>query len=734
MAVFEEMTETKGQSSPRRSKSILQKFSDEFASPSSAIQPNARDDGEVADVDIFSRLTSSLKFNRQGKNQYVTPIATPATVMETPVSEDSSAGSDFHPSRTPSPIYKATPLTAFSKFNLSYELGANSLTLPTDLTKKSSSHNSENLLKCCTANLSTQHQARTLFHELSNDVTPSENSVVASHRNVPRTVTRLSRSAGPGIPESSSPTNDNDQFLSSRTELESNSTRSQRLRSRRYHLIDEETTPSKSMRSERRRQSRRRSSTFRNYCSDTNSSTFSLSVISIDDEVSVSSNDDNNMELSNNSSRRRSENNMSRSKQRTKQFSHSLRPELSGNGNDQNGECGFLKKARVKRLATTKTLVWLLCLVGIASVSMIVLTNHRIGTSFHANEQNYEDHVTVLFRKRGNKSVAGNQIQSNVRRKDLGLVPSESKQDRISSAKRKVIPRRDDESLSSFASPIRLGNLNFNKLSHFQEPQMNDYDTSNDSKERNGDHVKSKDKGKDTKKSDDHTQSKHTSHGKHSAAIQMSKEIHSHDKSKTDTHTHKHREDHHSHHHLHTTHEKVSLPQIESVEDMTVANDGRIATPVGWIRTVHSASDRYLYEGILPSLSGGLTSNRIVMLGNFDGNRNLDRELELYPSPYTDNTQVYPILDSRDDEDERIRTMEMRRPYSEGECVPMADWQTTFNPSCNGMHELDIAAIEQRDIEEDFTLFGKNGFWRNAWKFEKILNESPETVVLKTLK
>ena len=110
------------------------------------------------------------------------------------------------------------------------------------------------------------------------------------------------------------------------------------------------------------------------------------------------------------------------------------------------------------------------------------------------------------------------------------------------------------------------------------------------------------------------------------------------------------------------------------------------------------------------------------------------RELELYPADFTDNTQLYAVLDSSD---ERIKTMEHREPHANGECVSMQDWQTTFHPSCNGMHEVDLAGIGKHN-GDDFNLFGTKGFWRNAWRVDSIsghssLNER-ETVVLKTLK
>ena len=104
------------------------------------------------------------------------------------------------------------------------------------------------------------------------------------------------------------------------------------------------------------------------------------------------------------------------------------------------------------------------------------------------------------------------------------------------------------------------------------------------------------------------------------------------------------------------------------------------------------------------------------------------RHVAQYPADFTDQTQLYPFLDSND---ERVKGMELRKPYVDRDCVPMADWQTTFHPSCNAVHELGLAEIGGNP-EKDFDLFGKKGYWRNAWKVE--MNQRNDVFVLKTLK
>lgn len=150
-------------------------------------------------------------------------------------------------------------------------------------------------------------------------------------------------------------------------------------------------------------------------------------------------------------------------------------------------------------------------------------------------------------------------------------------------------------------------------------------------------------------------------------------------------------------------------------------------------RPNYEARDRHLYEGRSPE-----SSDRVVYVDPaMNGTPARHRTLELYPSDYTDPTQLYPILDSSD---ERIRLMEPRDPYVQGECVPMQQWQTTYNPSCNRVHELSIDHVLSAPESGDMNLFGTRGFWRNAWRVELpvVYNRNHETsqdkFVMKTLK
>jgi len=112
--------------------------------------------------------------------------------------------------------------------------------------------------------------------------------------------------------------------------------------------------------------------------------------------------------------------------------------------------------------------------------------------------------------------------------------------------------------------------------------------------------------------------------------------------------------------------------------------------------------------------------------------------VELYPADFSDNTQFYGEFDSSDP---KLESMEMRDPYEDENCKPMEDWQTTFHPSCNGMHEIGLdhmGAEQEVGLQDDIHLFGTKGYWRNAWRLDHVGDvhsmADRENVVLKTLK
>ena len=165
--------------------------------------------------------------------------------------------------------------------------------------------------------------------------------------------------------------------------------------------------------------------------------------------------------------------------------------------------------------------------------------------------------------------------------------------------------------------------------------------------------------------------------------------------------------------------------------------DGRMVLPKGKVNHAKrgfDAQDLRFYPKAVDQKTDE-SRRRVALLGT-PGFQNppKHRRIKMYPADFTDNTQLYGILDSGD---ERIKTMERREPLTEGECVPMQDWQTTFHPSCNGMHELDMENMGEEN-GDDYNLFGTKGYWRNAWRVDSISghhhDDSRDTIVLKTLK
>lgn len=102
------------------------------------------------------------------------------------------------------------------------------------------------------------------------------------------------------------------------------------------------------------------------------------------------------------------------------------------------------------------------------------------------------------------------------------------------------------------------------------------------------------------------------------------------------------------------------------------------------------------------------------------------------PKVVTDPSRFYQYFDSNDEtHGEIMKHMEMRPSNVIGDCVPMQDWQTSFYPTCNGFHEISISD----DFSWSASVFGTKGFFRLAWKVEKLIPfPMAQAVVMKTLK
>jgi hypothetical protein len=144
------------------------------------------------------------------------------------------------------------------------------------------------------------------------------------------------------------------------------------------------------------------------------------------------------------------------------------------------------------------------------------------------------------------------------------------------------------------------------------------------------------------------------------------------------------------------------------------------------------AQDKAMYQ----SKSTDLAQQRVFFFGGKPSPLIKKHEpLAEFPADFTDSTQYYGLYDS---DDQHLARMEMRQPLDSGECVPMQDWQTTYHPSCNAMHELGMEQMGDESTGDNFELFGTKGFWRNAWRMDSLGGGSTlsdrESIVLKTLK
>lgn len=88
--------------------------------------------------------------------------------------------------------------------------------------------------------------------------------------------------------------------------------------------------------------------------------------------------------------------------------------------------------------------------------------------------------------------------------------------------------------------------------------------------------------------------------------------------------------------------------------------------------------------------------------------------IDVYSSEFSDVTQLYPKFPSND-----ILPIKSYDPLVNdiegyGNCVPVnSSWQSTFHPTCNAFHELDLkVGLRRKSVD----LFGFKGFWRHAWK------------------
>lgn len=138
-------------------------------------------------------------------------------------------------------------------------------------------------------------------------------------------------------------------------------------------------------------------------------------------------------------------------------------------------------------------------------------------------------------------------------------------------------------------------------------------------------------------------------------------------------------------------------------------------------------------------------NRRVVFFDGAEWHSNKTRTTTMYPlelrqmptnTSNIDLTRYYPVGSSKD-----FPKMERRRwPRHEFDpnCVPSAEWQSSFYPVCNDIH----ATADLRDalISGSLSLLSNKGFWRHAWRFDQLQTNatkdtvSEETTVWKTFK
>jgi len=364
-------------------------------------------------------------------------------------------------------------------------------------------------------------------------------------------------------------------------------------------------------------------------------------------------------------------------------------------------------------------MVWLLCIVGLTSMGMVIVL-HNSNKDLERMEQ--RDHIAVLFRNNNANAHASTPTLRGVHQQ----MPEDSDSKPLGRPSSKVHHSVD---LHHLAQGVVTDSKASESEAAAAEPKKKVETKKKDDKKKKTTekvHAEDKKKAKDANPKDE--SAKDLSDRKKAAFSEK--------RGKNSPHgsIEKHRQ-HSSKHEEHPREYVRAKPVL-----VGLSNIPQVVLPslldLGSEQLEFEIVDQHLFEN-----RGSASDTSNVRVLALDGSSVKDwepshREIELYPAEFTDNTQLYSILDSSD---ERVgSTMEMREPFVTEECVPMQEWQTTFNPSCNGMHELDMPGMGDRRTEDDITLFGMKGFWRNAWRYDSIggHNEVDErdTVVLKTLR
>lgn len=168
-------------------------------------------------------------------------------------------------------------------------------------------------------------------------------------------------------------------------------------------------------------------------------------------------------------------------------------------------------------------------------------------------------------------------------------------------------------------------------------------------------------------------------------------------------------------------------------------DDSSRPLPSFWTLLMPNADETIRLDGMTVSLQSGKVENVMVSVSSssvsssnaqesFDDAGELNMRDKSGPVTGADNTtsSQNKVLSL---------TTETAEWDTSQECIPMADWQTTFHPSCNSVHEMDVPLLLNG---EAYSLVTDKGFWRNAWKIDLDVAEngmSPvKNIVIKSLK
>jgi hypothetical protein len=389
-----------------------------------------------------------------------------------------------------------------------------------------------------------------------------------------------------------------------------------------------------------------------------------------------------------------------------------LQPELGG---DRKNPTTSVWMKPLVRLAHTRGLIWILCLVALTSLSMTIITNRSMA-GIDITVAPLQETTLISFGREHGKSVhpflaglRGNLIRS------VGRSQRETTFDLHN-----FYGHQEKEPATKHADD--------SKHSHEGNHEHKEGKTEDVQKHKHHGDKSSKDDRPVSLKALSHHQDEKTNPAKDSKSLPKQ---HPHAKSYPD---------------IHKTHQESKHSYDTSKRDVSVLKSvtrkvKRLIPAVVFPRMLldskprFESQDRRLYRKPTHERKAGGAAKRVVFLDDSIAHRPPPRrKVSLYPADFTDNTQLYSVLDS---DDERVKSMELREPYKQGDCVPMQDWQTTFHPSCNVVHEIGLADIGDANGDDAF-LFGTKGYWRNAWKVDLLggrnhLNKR-DTIVLKTLK